>query len=144
MTFAPKVKKLPWTELVMTHGKFKIQRGFTLVELLVVLVIIASLLSVVLPRYIKSLDKAEESALKSDLATIRISIDRFYSDKGRYPKTLDELVSEKYIRHIPIDPMTKQANWQPIYINMDGEQVVYDIKSNAKGVSIDGSNYQTW
>lgn len=131
-------------ELVMTHGKCKIERGFTLVELLVVLVIIASLLSVVLPRYIKSLDKAEESALKSDLATIRIAIDRFYSDKGYYPKNLDELVREKYLRHIPVDPITKQTNWQPIYINMDGEQVVYDIKSNAKGASIDGSNYQTW
>lgn len=75
---------------------------------MIVLVIIASLVAVVMPRYIKSLDKAEESALKSDLATIRISIDRFYADKGRYPKHLDELVSEKYIRNLPIEPITKK------------------------------------
>lgn len=129
---------------VMILGKKKKKKGFTLIELLIVLVIIASLVAVVMPRYIKSLDKAEESALKSDLATIRISIDRFYADKGRYPRHLDELVNEKYLRHLPVDPISKQANWQTIYVSMDGEQVVYDVKSSAQGVATDGTQYQTW
>ena len=97
-----------------------------------------------MPHYINSLDKAEESALKSDFATIRISIDRFYANKGRYPRHLDELVNEKYIRNLPIDPITKKANWQAIYVSMDGEQVVYDVKSNAQGVATDGKEYQSW
>lgn len=131
-------------EAVMILGNKNDKKGFTLVELLIVLVIIGSLVAVVMPRYMKSLDKAEESALKSDLATIRISIDRFYADKGRYPKDLNELVNEKYIRNLPIDPITKKANWQAIYVSMDGEQVVYDVKSNAQGVATDGTQYQSW
>lgn len=119
-------------------------RGFTLVELLVVLVIIAILLSIVFPRYNKSVGKAEESALKSDLNSIRISIDRYYADKGHYPKQLQDLVNDRYLRQIPVDPVSKQNNWQVEYINNDGEQQVYDIKSNAVGVATDGSAFQSW
>lgn len=128
----------------MTRGNRRLHQGFTLVEILVVLVIIASLLSVVMPKYIRSLDKAQESALKSNLSSIRIAIDRFYADKGYYPKELNDLKNEKYLRHIPVDPVTKQEDWQLVYLTVDDEQVIYDVKSHAKGQSIDGSQYQNW
>lgn len=131
-------------EQPMIRGKQKNYRGFTLIEILVVLVIIASLLSVVMPKYIRSLDKANDSALRSDLSALRMSIDRFYADKGYYPKNLNDLKTEKYLRQIPVDPITQQANWQLIYITVDDEQVIYDVKSNAKGTAVDGSRYQSW
>ena len=119
-------------------------QGFTLVELLVVLVIVALLLSIVLPRYTKSINKAEESALRSDLATLSVSIDRYYADKGQYPTSLDQLVSERYIRSVPVDPLLKEKRWDIIYIQNDNQQEIYDIKSLAPGVSKDGIPYHDW
>lgn len=114
-------------------------RGFTLVELLIVMAIVAMLISIVAPRYLGSLEKAKEVTLKEDLKVMRLSIDRFYADKGRYPETLLELVDEKYLRSIPLDPYTdSQATWIVIP-TVDGElSGIADVRSGAQGASRDG------
>lgn len=118
--------------------------GFTIIELMVVLVIISTLMLIVYPKFNKGIDRATEIALNSDLVSLRIAIDRFYSDKGHYPSSLQDLVTEKYIRKVPIDPITQKADWKVVYITDDNQQVVYDIKSNAQGLAKDGTAYNSW
>src|SRR5512132_3158518 len=84
-------------------------RGFTLIELLVVMAIIATLLSLVAPRYFASLEKSKEAVLKQNLRVMREAIDQHYADREKYPETLEELVSKKYLRTIPPDPITESA-----------------------------------
>jgi len=120
------------------HNKF----GFTLIELLVVMVIIASLLAIAVPRYFRSLDHSKEVVLKQDLAVMRDAIDKFYADRGRYPETLVELATERYIRDVPEDPMTRSVEtW--IVVSRDGadDQGVYDVQSGAEGNSQDGTPF---
>ena len=106
--------------------------GFTLIELLVVLAIIALLLSLSLPKYFQSIDAAKEKVLAETLQTSRDTINHFYSDTGRYPESLMELVERKYLRAIPIDPVTEVAF--TIIPPPDGNKgQVYDIKSTAIG-----------
>lgn len=120
-------------------------KGFTLVELLVVLAILALLLTLATPRYFRSIDRAKDAALKQDLNTVRESIDKFYADTGQYPKTLDDLVERKYIRKLPIDPITNSTGtWilSPPEPPLEGD--IYDIHSGALGVAKDGSKYADW
>src|SRR5258706_3128662 len=84
-------------------------RGFTLIELLVVMAIIATLLTLAVPRYFHSTDRAKEAGLKQNLAQMRDSIDKYYGDRGRYPDALDDLVSRKYLRKIPPHPINETA-----------------------------------
>jgi general secretion pathway protein G len=116
--------------------------GFTLIELLVVMTIIALLLSIALPRYFNHLEASREVILKQDLVVMRDAIDKFYGDRGRYPDSLDELVTEKYLRSLPVDPLTDAADtWQTVP-PPDGESSgVYDIKSGAQGASKNGTPY---
>ena len=83
--------------------------GFTLIELLVVLAIVATLLSLVAPHYLGSVDRAKEVVLKENLATLRSTIDKYYADTGRYPETLQELVQQRYLRAVPEDPVAQSA-----------------------------------
>ena len=83
--------------------------GFTLVEILVVLAIIATLLSLVAPRYFQTLDRSRETVLRHDLTVMRDAIDKYYSDTGVYPDTLDDLVERRYLRAVPVDPTTGNA-----------------------------------
>jgi general secretion pathway protein G len=119
--------------------------GFTLIELMVVLAIIATLLAIAAPRYFASLEKSKEAVLHQDLALMRDSLDKYYGDKGKYPDTLDELVSNKYLRDIPVDPITdSRTTWvsvPPATPDMGG---VYDVKSGAQGVARDGTEYGSW
>lgn len=119
--------------------------GFTLIELLVVLAVIATLLTIALPRYFSSLEKSREAVLQQNLALVRETLDKYYGDKGRYPDALDELVSSKYLRSVPVDPITdSNATWitiPPEQAEMGG---VYDIKSGAQGIARDGTEYQSW
>lgn len=120
-------------------------KGFTLVELLVVLAILALLLTLAVPRYFTSIERAKDAALMHDLNTLRESIDKFYADTGRYPKTLDDLVERKYIRKLPVDPITeKNSTWvfSPPELPLEGD--IYDIHSGATGVAKDGSRYADW
>lgn len=119
-------------------------RGFTMIELLVVLTIVAMLLSLVAPRYIHQESKAREVALRENLAGLRAALDYYYGDKGRYPYQLDALVRERYLRSIPVDPLTHQRDWQLLMLEQEGGKVIYDVKSNAKGMALDGSAYSSW
>ncbi|WP_291995067.1 prepilin-type N-terminal cleavage/methylation domain-containing protein [Candidatus Accumulibacter sp. ACC003] len=117
--------------------------GFTLIELLVVLSIIALLLTLAVPRYFNSIDTAKEAVLRENLHLVRETIDKFYGDKGRYPDSLDELVSEKYLRALPYDPVTGSAGtWLLIAPSgADAKGGVYDLKSGAPGASRDGQPF---
>ncbi|MBW8372237.1 MAG: type II secretion system GspH family protein [Thiobacillus sp.] len=121
------------------------RRGFTLVELLVVMAIVALLLTLALPRYFNHLEKSRETILKQDLAVMRAAIDTYHGDKGRYPESLDELVSARYLRALPVDPVTDRADtWQIVAPAGDDAGAVYDIKSGAPGTARDGSPYADW
>ena len=90
------------------------KRGFTLVELLVVLAVIALLLSIVVPHYVGRVHRAEEAVLKENLTLLRDALDKHYADAGAYPNSLDELVSKRYLRAVPADPFTNSATWTPV------------------------------
>ena len=109
-------------------------KGFTLVELMVVLTVIALLLSVVVPDYVGRVRRAEEAVLKENLMLVRDALDKHYADAGKYPSSLDELVSKRYLRSIPQDPFTQSAQtWVAVPPTDPQKGGVYDIKSAAKG-----------
>ena len=119
-------------------------RAFTLIELLVVMAIIATLLTLVVPRYFGQVDKAQETVLRENLSVMRNSIDRFRADQGHYPKDLDELVVRRYLREVPMDPVTKSRSTWKTVAPPDGSQGVYDVRSGAKGKAKDGTDYEHW
>jgi general secretion pathway protein G len=115
--------------------------GFTLIEMLVVLSVIALLLSIAAPAYLTHVDRARDLALKQDLRTIRDSIDKFHADSGRDPTELSELVTTHYLRELPVDPVTDSATtWVPVQV--DGG--VRDLHSGAPGSGADGTPYASW
>ncbi len=119
--------------------------GFTLIELLVVMAIIATLLSIVAPRYFNSIDKAKEAVLRQDLSVMRDAIDQFHADTGSYPLSLDELVERQYMRRIPIDPLTESdMTWVKVPPNNEEDEGVYDVHSGFAGQALDGSFYEEW
>lgn len=126
------------------------ERGFTLVELLIVISLISILAAMGLVQYRNSVLSARESVLHTDLFRMRDAIDQYYADKGKYPSSLDSLVSEGYMRKIPEDPMTKSAEtWvtvpaEPDPNNPSAEPGVYEVKSGAQGTALDGSSYTDW
>jgi general secretion pathway protein G len=114
-------------------------RAFTLIELLVVLAIVATLLSLVAPRYFKSIERAKETALQENLVTLRGALDKYYEDKGRYPATLDELVSGRYLRRMPVDPITENTtSWIPVPPPDATKGGIFNVKSGAPGTSSSG------
>jgi general secretion pathway protein G len=126
------------------------QSGFTLIELLVVISMIAILAAMGMVQYKNSIRRTEETTLKHDLFHMRDAIDQYYADKGKYPASLDTLVSDGYMRKIPEDPVTKSAStWQTIPAEPDpsnpsADTGIYDVKSGAQGTSLDGSAYSDW
>ncbi|GGP21063.1 type II secretion system protein [Silvimonas iriomotensis] len=119
------------------------RRGFTLIELLVVLAIMASLLTLVVPRYFQQTDRAQEVVLRHNLVAMRDAIDKFDADTGHYPTNLDELVTRKYLREVPLDPITGQRDTWVIVAPENGTGV-YDVKSGADGTAHDGTAYKDW
>jgi len=112
----------------------KKRHGFTLVELMVVMTIIALLISVVAPDYIGKMRRAEEAVLQQNLALMRESLDKHYADTGRYPGSLEELVAKHYLRAIPKDPFTQSAaTWVAVPPQDNRKGNVWDVKSSAKG-----------
>ncbi len=129
----------------MAMHKNRKQQGFTLIELLVVMAIVATLLSIVAPRYFNSLDKAKEAVLRQDLGIMRNAIDQFYSDFGKYPMDLVELVDKRYMRSIPKDPFTdSDKTWIEVPPKNLTEAGVYDVHSGYNGRAIDGTFYEEW
>ena len=123
--------------------------GFTLIEVLIVMVIIAILAGVGLYMYNNSVTAAREATLKQDLFGMREAIDRYYADKNKWPASLDALVTEKYIRQVPVDPTTGAPDWQttigePDPSNPAAEPGISDVHSNSSQTALDGTAYAEW
>lgn len=124
-------------------GNSDIARGFTLVELLLVLFLVVMLTSIVTPIIFNSIHRARESTLKEDLHVIRKAIDDFYADTGKYPESLETLVDKRYIRMIPVDPMTDRSDSWVIEYSSEGKGIK-NIHSNSEVESLEGSRYRDW
>jgi general secretion pathway protein G len=126
------------------------ERGFTMIELMVVMFLISILAAMGLAQYRNSVMYSRESVLKEDLFRMRDAIDQYYADKGQYPGTLEALVSDGYLRKVPEDPFTKSnSSWQTVPAEPDpnnptAEAGVYDVKSGAEGTALDGTKYADW
>lgn len=120
------------------------QVGFTLIELLVVLAVVATLLSLVAPRYVNSLDRSKEAVLRTNLKLTRSAIDQHYSDTGKYPLNLNDLVERRYLRSVPTDPITERADSWLLIGHPSGFPGIYDVRSGATGLASDGSEYRSW
>ena len=124
--------------------------GFTLIELLIVMALISILATMAVVQYRNGVRRAEESVLKTDLFRMRDAIDQYYADKNKYPASLEALVTDGYLRRIPEDPITHQADsWvtEPAEAdpsNPSAEPGIYNVKSGAQGTALDGSSYSDW
>ncbi|HEY2283807.1 MAG TPA: prepilin-type N-terminal cleavage/methylation domain-containing protein [Solirubrobacteraceae bacterium] len=120
-------------------------RGFTLIELLVVMAIIGTLLALAVPRYYRSLENARATVLRHDLAILREAIDKYDSDLNKYPEKLSDLVDQRYIRAIPVDPITKLADtWTTVPSEDPDSAGIRDVHSGAETTARDGSPFATW
>jgi general secretion pathway protein G len=130
-------------------GKLKRRRGFTFVEIMVVVTIIVILISMAIPIYNRSITRAKESVLHNNLFTLRQVIDQYSYDKQKAPQNLQELVSEGYLRKLPVDPMTGGSDWRTIMedasqsINQS-EPGIWEVKSMSDKISLDGTPYSDW
>lgn len=120
------------------------RNGFTLVELLLVLFIVALLASLVMPVATRSVDQAKEAALKQDLHELRKAIDNYYSNTGRYPESLAQLAEKRYIRRVPPDPFTERVNSWVEVANENPGGGITDVHSGAEGKGSDGVDYRDW
>ena len=119
--------------------------GFTLIELLVVLTVLAILAGLASPLYLDRVDDAREVVLRHNLQGMRVAIDQFFHDKGRYPRDLGELVELRYLRELPPDPLTLRTDtWVVIPRGAGEAAAVFDVKSAAPGQAQDGSWYRDW
>ena len=125
-------------------------RGFTLIELLIVITLIVILAAVGMPLYTNTVRRTQEATLKENLFRMRDAIDQYYADKNKYPASLDALVSEKYLRAVPVDPFTQSVEtWQTTMSeleagNVTSEPGVYDVKSGSDRSGLDGTPYANW
>jgi general secretion pathway protein G len=128
-------------------GKWQVA-GFTLLELMIVISIIIILASITLPQYQKTIMHTRETVLRDDLRKMRSLIDQFAADKGRLPQSLDELVSEGYMREVPVDPFTGQKDWNITTgedpNSIEGSQGVTDVHSASAETSTEGTAYSEW
>jgi len=141
---------VPRSAFRVPGSRFGDARGFTLIELLVVISLIVILAGMALVQYQSGVTRSKEAVLKQDLFRMRDAIDQFYADKNKYPASLDELVTEKYMRTIPVDPFTNSTeSWQTVMsepdpLNPTAQPGIYDVKSGSEDTALDGSKYSDW
>lgn len=122
-----------------------VHRGFTLIELIVVMTIVSLLLTLAAPRYFRSIERSKETVLKANLVSTRDAIDKFHSDTGRYPDQLEDLVTKRYLRTLPWDPLLERADAWILEAPSDSQSgAVYNIRSSAEGSGTDGIPYGQW
>ena len=146
-------------ELPMPNGEAVITRsappnrrrfGFTFLELMIVMAIIAVLMAVALPIYTRSIQRAKESVLKNNLYSLRTVIDEYTYDKQKAPQTLQDLVTDGYLRQVPLDPMTNSSDtWKLVMEDASNtvnqtEPGIFDVRSGAQGTSLEGTPYAEW
>ncbi len=132
-----------------TPGEGRAHAGFTLIELITVVSIVAILTAIALPNYRVAIVQSREAVLKENLFRLRDLIDQYYVDKGQYPSSLEVLVEEGYLRKLPTDPITQDADWTPVYSEPDPDNPaetpgVYDVKSTSEALSLAGTPYNEW
>jgi len=130
-------------------GKRRFCRGFTLLELMIVISIMMILMAVAVPVYNQSIVQARESVLRSNLATLRSVISQYTLDKQKAPQSLDDLVTAGYLRQVPVDPMTRQTNWEVVQEDLlmavdQQDPGISDVHSASSGTASDGTAYSTW
>jgi general secretion pathway protein G len=133
----------------MRRSKLRVYGGFTLLELMIVISIIMILMAVAVPMYNQSIVQARESVLRSNLSTLRSVISQYTLDKQKAPQSLDDLVTAGYLRQIPLDPMTRQPNWEvvqeDVMLAVDQQDPgITDVHSASSGTASDGTAYSSW
>ena len=130
------------------NPKSKIEAGFSLLEMMIAMFILIVLLSVALPAYQRTMQHARETVLKENLWQMRRAIDQYATDKGKLPQTIDDLVTEKYLLEIPLDPISEKKEWDPKMVedklSPEGGQGLGDVKSLAPGADSDGKEYKDY
>jgi general secretion pathway protein G len=131
------------------HAPQNNARGFTLLEMMIVISIIIILMAIAIPNYNRTVIQSRESVLRSNLSTLRSVISQYTLDKQKAPQSLDDLVQAGYLRQIPVDPMTKETNWEvkeeDVMMAVDQQEPgIDDVHSASSGVASDGTAYSTW
>ena len=131
------------------RGAVKGRRGFTFVEMMVVITIIVILISMAIPIYQKSIIRSREAVLKNNLFTLRTVIDNYTYDKEKAPQNLSDLVSDGYLKKVPLDPITNTDQWKTVMEDAtqavnQSEPGIFDIHSNSDKISLDGTPYSSW
>ena len=135
---------------IIHHSSFRVSksRGFTLLELMIVISVIIILAVIVMPQYLRTVQQAREATLRDDLFQMRKVVDQYAADKGKLPQSLEDLVSAGYLREVPIDPMTEGRDWNVEMgqdpLSADGGQGVTDVHSSSSEVGADGRPYNQW
>lgn len=135
--------------LLLRRRRLDKTRGFTLLEMMVVISIIIILMAIAIPNYNRTVIQSRESVLRSNLSTLRSVISQYTLDKQKAPQSLDDLVQAGYLRQIPVDPMTKETNWEVVQEDVmmavdQQEPGITDVHSASSGTASDGSAYSTW
>jgi general secretion pathway protein G len=144
---APRPDSRTWVSLPLSHP---LEQGFTLLELMIVMVVIGLLAAIAIPSYTRNIRAANEAVLKEDLHTMRTAIDSYTVDKQKAPQSIDDLVQSGYLKTMPIDPMTKRSDtWMTVQedtlMSLDQtESGINDVHSGSQQTASDGTSYNTW
>ena len=130
-------------------GRCQVIRGFTFIELVMVITILGTLVAIAIPVYQAQIQASKESVLEYNLAILRERIDQYKADRDAYPPSLAALVEARYLREVPVDPMTERAEWEEVFAEFDPERPeqepgVYDVHSFSAGLSSNGNSYSEW
>lgn len=127
----------------MRNGN-KQSAGFTLVEVMIVMAMVATLMAIVLPRYYDGLQRSRETALTQNLKEMRQAIEHYYEDNGSYPVSLEVLVTEKYLRFVPVDPETQRSDSWQTDLSVEEPHGIVDVHSGSEALARNGTPYASW